>query len=65
MHEVIESVICTELKDMTRIFDNYIPCRKRGCMLEHVWSWLKLRILFEEEWAIKTIRRMKGVIEIG
>jgi len=36
------------MKDMTRFFDNYFPCRRKICMWLHVWSWKK-RILFNEE----------------
>jgi len=44
--------------------DNYFPCRKNICMWEHVWSWIKLRILFNEEEVIKMIRKLVGVIKI-
>ncbi|GBC72018.1 hypothetical protein HRbin02_01807 [Candidatus Calditenuaceae archaeon HR02] len=58
MHEVIESVICTRIKDMTRVFDSYFPCRRKNCVLEHVWSWMKLTILFQEEWVKNTLKRL-------
>jgi len=38
--------------------DNYFPCRKKICMWEHVWNWIKLRILFN------MISKLVGVIEI-
>jgi len=63
LHTVIESVICTQIKDMTRLFDNYFPCRRKICMREHVWSWTKLRILFKEEEIMNMIRKLMGVIE--
>jgi len=44
--------------------DNYFPCRKKICMWEHVWSWIKLRILFNKEEVIKMIRRLTRVIKI-
>jgi len=64
LHTVIESVICTQIKDMTRTFDNYFPCMKKICMWEHVWSGIKLRILFNEEETINMIRKLVGVIKI-
>ncbi|GBC70411.1 hypothetical protein HRbin02_00178 [Candidatus Calditenuaceae archaeon HR02] len=64
MHEVIESVISTRIKDMTRVFDSYFPCMRESCMLEHVWSWMKLRILLQEEWVKDTLKRLVGVIKI-
>jgi len=48
---------------MTRLFDNYFPCRKKICLWEHVWSWIKLRILFKEE-EMDMIRKLMGVIKI-
>ncbi|MEM2571351.1 MAG: hypothetical protein QXP96_06515 [Thermoproteota archaeon] len=27
------------LKDRTESFDDYIPCRKKARILEHVWRW--------------------------
>jgi len=64
LHSVIESVISTQIKDMIRTFDNYFPCRKKVCMWEHVWNWIKLRILFSEEEIIDMRRKLLGVIEI-
>jgi len=44
--------------------DNYFPCRKKICMCEHVWSWIKLRILFNKEEIINMIRKLVVVIKI-
>jgi len=44
--------------------DKYFPCRKKICMWEFLWSWIKQRILFNEEETIKMIRRLVGVIKI-
>jgi hypothetical protein len=41
--------------------DNYFPCRRKICMWEHVWSWIKL---FNEEETINMIRKLVGVIKI-
>ncbi len=30
------------IKDRTECFDDYFPCRKKGCKLEHVRNWLQL-----------------------
>ena len=30
------------IKDRTEGFDDYFPCRKQNCNLEHVKQWLKL-----------------------
>jgi putative transposase len=30
------------IKDRTECFDDYFPCRKYGCKLEHVINWLNL-----------------------
>jgi putative transposase len=30
------------IKDRTKCFDDYFPCRKHGCKLEHVINWLNL-----------------------
>jgi putative transposase len=30
------------LKDRTECFDDYFPCRKYNCKLEHVIKWLNL-----------------------
>ena len=30
------------IKDRTECFDDYFPCRKHGCKLEHVINWLNL-----------------------
>jgi hypothetical protein len=42
--------------------DNYSPSKKKICMWEHVWSWVKLRILFNEEKVTNMIRQLRGVI---
>jgi len=44
--------------------DNSFPCRNKICMWEHVWSWIKLRILFNEEEVTNMIRKLVGVIKI-
>jgi len=33
-------------------------------MWEHVWSWIKQRILFNKEETIKIIRKLVGMIKI-
>lgn len=30
------------IKDRTESFDDYFPCRKERCMLQHVRNWLNL-----------------------
>jgi len=40
IHQVVKSIICTRIKDATRIFEYYFPCRRKNCNLEHVWSWM-------------------------
>ena len=30
------------IKDRTKSFDDYFPCRKERCMLQHVRNWLNL-----------------------
>jgi len=44
--------------------DNYFPCIKKISVWEHVWSWIKQRILFNEEETIKMVRRLTGVVKI-
>ena len=30
------------IKDRTEIFDDYFPCRKQNCKLEHIIQWIKV-----------------------
>jgi hypothetical protein len=41
-------------------YDSYFPCRKKLCMWEHVWSWIKL---FNE--VTNFIRRLTGMFTTG
>ena len=38
---IIERVV-QFLKDRTEAFDDYYPCMKKGCRLEHVYKWIGL-----------------------
>ncbi|MEM2293558.1 MAG: hypothetical protein QXI11_05435 [Thermoproteota archaeon] len=50
------------LKDRTEDFDDYSPCRKRECILDHVWRWLNLFQLFSQPETINIIDNIKGVM---
>ncbi len=41
------------LKDRTECFDDYFPCRKDNCKLNHVINWLRLFVDVHNE-AIKS-----------
>ncbi len=41
MRKYIERTI-QYIKDRTECFDDYFPCRKKKCKLEHVKNWLDL-----------------------
>jgi putative transposase len=30
------------VKDRTKVFDDYFPCRKKNCKLKHVMQWMNL-----------------------
>ena len=34
------------IKDRTKCFDDYFPCRKKNCKLRHVKNWLNLFAIF-------------------
>ncbi|MEM0079427.1 MAG: DDE-type integrase/transposase/recombinase [Nitrososphaerota archaeon] len=50
------------LKDRTENFDDYFPCRRRECILDHVWRWLNLFQLFNQPETINIIHNIKGVM---
>jgi putative transposase len=39
---IIERTIQYIIKDRTKCFDDYFPCRKKNCNLLHEWNWLNL-----------------------
>jgi putative transposase len=39
---IIERTIQYIIKDRTKCFDEYLPCRKKNCNLLHEWNWLNL-----------------------
>ena len=46
-----------KIKDRTESFDDYFPCRKNKCRLEHVMHWLNLFIDMHNEIILQ--RRVK------
>ncbi|NHV06706.1 MAG: IS6 family transposase [Thaumarchaeota archaeon] len=50
------------LKDRTENFDDYFPCSKKVCRLDHVWRWLNLFHLFNQEEVIKIVQKLRGMI---
>lgn len=57
--EVIERGV---QKDRTECFDDYFPCSKKVCRLDHVWRWLNLFHLFNQEEVMKLIQKIKDVM---
>ncbi|MEM1769140.1 MAG: hypothetical protein QXU63_01960 [Nitrososphaerota archaeon] len=53
------------LKDRTEEFDDHFPCRKRECILDHVWMWLNLFQLFSQPEIINIINNIKGVMTMA
>ncbi|MEM2058022.1 MAG: hypothetical protein QXO76_07235 [Thermoproteota archaeon] len=49
------------LKDRTENFDDYFPCRRKACTLNHVWRWLNLLHPFSQPKTLNIIRNIKGV----
>jgi len=47
------------LKDRTENFDDYFPCSKKVCGLDHVWRWLNLFHLFNQEEVIKIVQKLR------
>jgi len=47
-------------KDRTENFDDYFPCSKKVCRLDHVW--LNLFHLFNQEEVIKIVQKLREVI---
>ncbi|MBI2938045.1 MAG: hypothetical protein HYY22_07560 [Thaumarchaeota archaeon] len=37
LYDIMERAVQT-VKDRTEGFDDYFPCRKRGCRQQHIWS---------------------------
>ena len=46
---IIERTIIQYVKDRTECFDDYFPCRKNKCRLEHVMHWMTLFIDMHNE----------------
>ncbi|MEM4384368.1 MAG: hypothetical protein QXU44_09955, partial [Candidatus Caldarchaeum sp.] len=53
------------LKDRTESFDDHFPCRKKACILNHVWRRLNLLHLFSQPETISIIHSIKGVVEMA
>ncbi|MEM0481423.1 MAG: hypothetical protein QXM16_00830 [Nitrososphaerota archaeon] len=53
------------LKDRTENFDDYFPCRKKACILGHVWSWLNLFHIFNQPETLHLMKTITGVIEMA
>ncbi|NHV07458.1 MAG: hypothetical protein HA495_09025 [Thaumarchaeota archaeon] len=47
-------------KDRTENFDDYFPCSKKVCRLDHVW--LNLFHLFNQEEVINVVQKLRGMI---
>jgi putative transposase len=43
------------VKDRTECFDDYFPCRKNKCTLEHVMRWLNLFVGMHNEMILKRL----------
>jgi len=37
------------IKDRTKCFDDYFPCRKENCKLKHVLNWLNLFVTYHNK----------------
>jgi len=48
------------LKDRTENFDDYFPCSKKVCRLDHVW--LNLFHLFNQEEVISIVQKLRGMM---
>ncbi|MEM4315266.1 MAG: hypothetical protein QXT66_02875 [Nitrososphaerota archaeon] len=48
------------LKDRTESFDDHFPCRKRECILEHVWRWLNLIHILTQPDTLSLMNSIKG-----
>jgi putative transposase len=59
--EVIERQV-QFLKDRTENFDDYFPCNKKVCRLDHVWRWLNLFHLFNQEEVIKIVQKLRVMV---
>jgi putative transposase len=47
------------VKDRTECFDDYFPCRKERCKLEHVKKWSLLFVLMYNNEAIEKVKTAK------
>ncbi|MEM3040638.1 MAG: hypothetical protein QXG97_01260 [Nitrososphaerota archaeon] len=48
------------LKDRTECFDDHYPCRRKNCILDHVWRWLSLFQLFSQPETLTIIHSVRG-----
>ncbi|MEM3032059.1 MAG: hypothetical protein QW756_07785 [Nitrososphaerota archaeon] len=46
-------------------FDDHFPCRKRECILEHVWSWLNLLHISTQPETPRLIKSITRVMEMA
>ncbi|MGB9760375.1 MAG: hypothetical protein ACPLZG_11155, partial [Thermoproteota archaeon] len=53
--EVIEREVQV-VKDRTESFGDYFPCSKKFCRLEHIWRWLNLFHLLNQEEGMNLIQ---------
>ncbi|MEM3081547.1 MAG: hypothetical protein QXH35_07635 [Nitrososphaerota archaeon] len=42
--------------------EDHFPCRKRECILEHVWRWLSLLQLLSQPETLTIIHNIRGVM---
>ena len=52
---IIERTIIQYVKVRTECFDDYFPCRKNKCRLEHVMHWLNLFIGMHNEMILRRV----------
>ncbi|MEM4414783.1 MAG: DDE-type integrase/transposase/recombinase [Candidatus Caldarchaeum sp.] len=64
LFQAMERAVQT-LKDRTESFDDHFPCRKKACILNHVWRRLNLLHLFSQPETISIIHSIKGVVEMA
>ncbi|MEM4416617.1 MAG: hypothetical protein QXD32_01000 [Nitrososphaerota archaeon] len=46
-------------------FEDHFPCRKRECILEHVWSWLNLIHILTQPETLHLMNSIKGVMKMA
>ncbi|MEM1976141.1 MAG: DDE-type integrase/transposase/recombinase, partial [Candidatus Caldarchaeum sp.] len=64
LFQAVERAVQT-LKDRTESFDDHFPCRKKPCILEHVWKWLNLIHIITQPETLHLINSIKGVMKMA